>query len=58
MTFAPVLCNRKPVPSKSFIIDPVAVMRMTSNPEVAAVAQEVRTRLQRVRGALTATAST
>ena len=34
-------------------MDPVAVMQMTSNPEVAAVAQDVRTRLERVRAALT-----
>jgi uncharacterized protein (DUF302 family) len=33
--------------------DPVAVMQMTSNPEVAVVAQEVRARLERVRAALT-----
>ena len=33
-------------------MDPVAVMQMTSNPEVAAVAQEVRARLERVRSAL------
>ena len=33
-------------------MDPVAVMQMTSNPEVAAVAQEVRVRLERVRSAL------
>ena len=32
--------------------DPVAVMQMTSNPEVAAVAQDVRARLARVRAAL------
>jgi uncharacterized protein (DUF302 family) len=38
-------------------MDPVAVMQMTSNPEVAAVAQEVRTRLERVRAALSTTAS-
>ncbi len=30
-------------------MDPVAVMQMTSNPEVASVAQEVRARLQRVK---------
>ena len=30
-------------------MDPVAAMQMTSNPEVAAVAQEVRSRLERVR---------
>jgi uncharacterized protein (DUF302 family) len=29
-------------------MDPVAVMQMTSNPEIASVAQEVRTRLQHV----------
>jgi uncharacterized protein (DUF302 family) len=39
-------------------MDPVAVMQMTSNPEVAAVAQEVRARLERVRAALTRTGST
>jgi uncharacterized protein (DUF302 family) len=33
-------------------LDPVAVMQMTGNPEVAAVAQEVRARLERVRTAL------
>ena len=33
-------------------MDPVAAMQMTSNPEVAAVAQEVRSRLERVRLAL------
>jgi uncharacterized protein (DUF302 family) len=35
-------------------MDPVAVMQMTDNPEVAAVAAEVRVRLERVRAALTA----
>lgn len=30
-------------------MDPVAVLQLTSNPEVAGVAQEVRARLQRVR---------
>ena len=39
-------------------MDPVAVMQRTSNPEVAAVAQDVRTRLERVRAALTTTANT
>ncbi|MDL2337429.1 MAG: DUF302 domain-containing protein [Pseudomonadota bacterium] len=39
-------------------MDPVAVMQMTSNPEVAAVAQDVRARLERVPAALTTTAST
>lgn len=34
-------------------MDPVAVMQMTSNPEVARVANEVRQRLERVRSALT-----
>ena len=34
-------------------MDPVAVLQMTSNPEVAAVANEVRARLERVRSALT-----
>jgi uncharacterized protein (DUF302 family) len=33
-------------------MDPVAVLRMTSNPEVASVAHEVRQRLERVRSAL------
>jgi uncharacterized protein (DUF302 family) len=33
-------------------MDPVAVMQMTSNPEVAQVAQEVRDRLMRVKAAL------
>lgn len=33
-------------------MDPVAVMQMTSNPEVARVAHEVRERLERVRSAL------
>ena len=33
-------------------MDPVAVMQMTSNPEVASVAEEVRARLQRVRSEL------
>jgi uncharacterized protein (DUF302 family) len=33
--------------------DPMAVMQMTSNPEVAGVAQDVRARLERVRAALT-----
>ena len=35
-------------------MDPVAVMQMTSNAEVAAVATEVRARLERVRAALVA----
>ena len=35
-------------------MDPVAVMEMTSNPEVASVAHEVRQRLERVRSALSA----
>ncbi len=34
-------------------MDPVAVLQMTSNPEVAAVATDVRARLERVRSALT-----
>jgi uncharacterized protein (DUF302 family) len=38
-------------------MDPVAVLQMTDNPEVAAVAQEARVRLERVRSALS-TAST
>ena len=33
-------------------MDPVAVLQMTSNPEVGRVAHEVRQRLQRVRSAL------
>ena len=33
-------------------MDPVAVMQMTSNPDVAAVAQEVKERLERVRESL------
>ena len=33
-------------------MDPVAVLQMTSNPEVASVAHEVRQRLERVRSAL------
>lgn len=33
-------------------MDPVAVMQVTCNPEVLAVAQEVRVRLERVRAAL------
>jgi uncharacterized protein (DUF302 family) len=36
-------------------MDPVAVLQMTSNAEVAAVAHEVRERLQRVRASLIAT---
>jgi uncharacterized protein (DUF302 family) len=36
-------------------MDPVAVLQMTSDPEVAAVAKEVRARLERVRSALTIT---
>ena len=38
-------------------MDPVAVLQMTSNPEVAAVAQDVRSRLERVCSALATTAS-
>ena len=33
-------------------MDPVAILQMTSNPEVARVAEEVRRRLERVRAAL------
>lgn len=33
-------------------MDPVAVLQMTSNPEVASVAQEIRARLQRVKSEL------
>ena len=36
-------------------MDPVAVMRLTDDPEVAKVADEVRGRLERVRSALVAT---
>ena len=39
-------------------MDPVAVMKMTDDPEVAKVAAEVRARLERVRAALTAAAAT
>ena len=35
-------------------MDPVAVMRMTDDPDVAKVAAEVRSRLERVRSSLTA----
>ena len=35
-------------------MDPVAVMQMTSNPEVASVATEVRAKLERVRSVLVA----
>ena len=35
-------------------MDPVAVMQMTSNPEVASVATEVRAKLERVRSVLIA----
>lgn len=38
-------------------MDPVAVLQMTSNPEVEAVAKEVRARLERVRSALTTAGS-
>jgi uncharacterized protein (DUF302 family) len=38
-------------------MDPVAVLQMTSNLEVAAVAKEVRARLERVQSALTTTSS-
>jgi hypothetical protein len=38
-------------------MDPVAVLQMTSEPEVTAVAQEVRGRVERARSALAATAS-
>ena len=38
-------------------MDPVAVMQLTHDPEVAAVAQDVRARLQRVRSALGTPAS-
>jgi uncharacterized protein (DUF302 family) len=36
-------------------MDPVAVLQMTSNPEVAGVAQEVRARLERVKTELAST---
>jgi len=39
-------------------MDPVAVMRMTDDPEVAEVAAEVRSRLERVCAALAASAPT
>ena len=39
-------------------MDPVAVMQMTNDPEVAKVAAEVRARLERVRAALAALATT
>lgn len=39
-------------------MDPVAVMQMTSNAEVAKVAHEVRERLQRVRASLVAPTTT
>ena len=35
-------------------MDPVAVLQLTPNPDVAAVAQEVRQRLERVRSAIAA----
>lgn len=35
-------------------MDPVAVMQMSRNPEVVRVADEVRSRLERVRSALVA----
>jgi uncharacterized protein (DUF302 family) len=38
-------------------MDPVAVLQMTSDPEVAVVAKEVRARLERVRSALTTAGS-
>ena len=38
-------------------MDPVAVLQMTSNPEVASVAHEVRQRLERVRSALVGAAA-
>ncbi|MDP3082349.1 MAG: DUF302 domain-containing protein [Rubrivivax sp.] len=39
-------------------MDPVAVLQMTSNPEVAKVAHEVNERLQRVKALLTAPSTT
>ena len=38
-------------------MDPVAVLQMTRNPEVASVAHEVRQRLERVRAALVSSVS-
>ena len=38
-------------------MDPVAVMQMTNDPEVAKVAAEVRSRLERVRSSLSNAAS-
>lgn len=38
-------------------MDPEAVLQLTAHPEVAAVAQEVRGKLQRVRSALDSTAT-
>ena len=38
-------------------MDPVAVLRFTDHPEVAKVAQEVRSRLERVRSTLSATSA-
>ena len=39
-------------------MDPIAVLQMTPNPEVARVAHEARERLERVRSALSAAAAT
>ncbi len=39
-------------------MDPVAVLQMTPNPEVAAVAHEVRARLERVRSSLQGSTAT
>jgi uncharacterized protein (DUF302 family) len=35
-------------------MDPIAVLRLTDNPEIATIAREVRARLERVRDRLTA----
>ncbi len=42
----------------SLVMDPVAVLQMTSNPEVAKVALEVHERLQRVKVRLTMPSTT
>ncbi|MEO6896247.1 MAG: hypothetical protein ABI218_06355 [Caldimonas sp.] len=39
-------------------MDPVAVMQMTDDPEIAKVAAEVRARLERVRATMMASAAT
>ena len=40
--------------AEGFVMDPMAIMQMTGNAEVAKVAQEVNERLQRVMTALSA----